>query len=405
LSVTVTPLPNQAPTLNLVSVTGSYTAPGSLAMTVNPIDTDGTISRVEYRLDNLGVGTNTGIPFAFTFAGLSAGTHNLAAQAYDNAGGSSPVLSVNVTITNTLTTGGGHLTFFTANGLLDNPVYDADVTTKLDGRFKGQLYAGPTQAELLPAGQPENFLTGGGSGFIISGLVVCSNVNAGAAGFYELRAWEGVHATYEAAVAAGAKTGRSEIVAVVFGGGNPPVVGPDANKHRSFSLNAATPSVPLAIVTQPSSRIVLVGSNVVFGVTASGTGPLAYQWRKNGTNLTGPTSATLVLPNVNMEQSGIYTVFISNVSSNLSSAPATLTVGSSFFQPPAAQSSAAIQTQGFGLNLMLEAGRSFRVQTSSNLLSPIWIDVTNFVSTGAAIQFIDAAATNQTRRFYRIVSQ
>ena len=56
----------------------------------------------------------------------------------------------------------------------------------------------------------------------------------------------------------------------------------------------------------------------------------------------------------------------------------------------------------FALDLSLEIGRAFRVQGSTNLV--VWTDVTNFTSTGLAFQFLDAAATNQTRRFYRVVS-
>ena len=39
------------------------------------------------------------------------------------------------------------------------------------------------------------------------------------------------------------------------------------------------------ITTQPTNQIVLNGSNVVFSVAVSGTGPFTYQWQFNGTNL------------------------------------------------------------------------------------------------------------------------
>ena len=59
-----------------------------------------------------------------------------------------------------------------------------------------------------------------------------------------------------------------------------------------------TVSVPPAIVTAPVSATTIAGSNVTFTVTASGTAPLAYQWQKNGVNVSGATSATLTLNNV-----------------------------------------------------------------------------------------------------------
>lgn len=50
-----------------------------------------------------------------------------------------------------------------------------------------------------------------------------------------------------------------------------------------------------------------------------------------------------------------------------------------------------------------EVGRLYRVQASTNL--SLWSDVTNFVSTITAWQFIDPFFTNYSRRFYRVVCQ
>lgn len=79
-----------------------------------------------------------------------------------------------------------------------------------------------------------------------------------------------------------------------------------------------------------------------------------------------------------------------------------LTVARSIIQPPAAQTGAEIQSNGFVLDLALEVGRAFRVQASSDLQT--WTDVTNFVSAVPAVQFVDVAAKPLSRRFYRIVS-
>ena len=47
------------------------------------------------------------------------------------------------------------------------------------------------------------------------------------------------------------------------------------------------------ITTQPTNQIVLNGSNVVFSVAVSGTGPFTYQWQCNGTNLPNGLIATI----------------------------------------------------------------------------------------------------------------
>jgi len=52
------------------------------------------------------------------------------------------------------------------------------------------------------------------------------------------------------------------------------------------SSNATlTVLVPPSIVTQPVNQLAIIGGNATFSVTASGTGPFAYQWQLNGTNL------------------------------------------------------------------------------------------------------------------------
>ena len=47
------------------------------------------------------------------------------------------------------------------------------------------------------------------------------------------------------------------------------------------------------ITTQPVNQMVYGGSNVVFSVVVSGTGPFTYQWQRNGTNLANGLIATI----------------------------------------------------------------------------------------------------------------
>ena len=82
------------------------------------------------------------------------------------------------------------------------------------------------------------------------------------------------------------------------------------------------------ITTQPVSQTVTAGANVSFTVAASGTAPLSYQWRLNGANLGGATSATLSLTGVTTSQAGSYTCVVTNVAGSATSSAATLTVNS-----------------------------------------------------------------------------
>lgn len=79
--------------------------------------------------------------------------------------------------------------------------------------------------------------------------------------------------------------------------------------------------VPPSITAQPVSQTVSVGQSVSFTVTATGTAPLNYQWRKDGTNLNGATSATYNLAGVQTNQAGSYTVVVSNAAGSVTGAP------------------------------------------------------------------------------------
>jgi serine protease len=82
-----------------------------------------------------------------------------------------------------------------------------------------------------------------------------------------------------------------------------------------------------AITAQPQSATVNVGQSATFTVTATGTGPLAYQWSRNGTAINGATSASYTTPALGAGDSGVnYTVTVSNVAGSATSSPATVTV-------------------------------------------------------------------------------
>ena len=102
-----------------------------------------------------------------------------------------------------------------------------------------------------------------------------------------------------------------------------------ALKDVSFTLSIAC--APTTITAQPTARSVSANANASFSVTATGAG-LSYQWRKGGvtlansTNISGATTATLLLSAVTATSAGSYDVVITNACGSITSSSATLSI-------------------------------------------------------------------------------
>src|SRR2546428_835492 len=131
-----------------------------------------------------------------------------------------------------------------------------------------------------------------------------------------------------------------------------------SNSAGSVTSNAATLTVnaavvPPSITTQPASQTVTAGQSVTFSVAASGTAPLSYQWRKNGTAINGATSASYTTPATTTADNGAqFTVVVSNSAGSVTSIPATLPVNAAVVPPsittqPASQTVTAGQSVTF----------------------------------------------------------
>ena len=78
----------------------------------------------------------------------------------------------------------------------------------------------------------------------------------------------------------------------------------DPNTANNTAAIVTTVNAAPAITAQPASQAAIAGTNVTFQVAATGTAPLAYQWRFNGTNLAGASGTSLTLTNVQAAQAG-----------------------------------------------------------------------------------------------------
>jgi uncharacterized protein (TIGR02145 family) len=95
----------------------------------------------------------------------------------------------------------------------------------------------------------------------------------------------------------------------------------------SVTSNAAALTVNTATtVSNPSNQTVAYGSQAVFNVTASGTGPFTYQW-KHGTVSVGANSNTLTISSASGSDAGSYTCMVTGACGGaVASNAATLTV-------------------------------------------------------------------------------
>jgi len=115
-------------------------------------------------------------------------------------------------------------------------------------------------------------------------------------------------------------------------------------------LTVTASAVAPSITTQPANRTVSVGQVAAFSVTATGTAPLTYQWKKNGAAISGATSSSYTTPAAtSSDNNASFTVTVTNSVSSLASSAATLTVNlpTAITAQPASRAVNAGQTATF----------------------------------------------------------
>jgi hypothetical protein len=170
------------------------------------------------------------------------------------------------------------------------------------------------------------------------------------------------------------------------------------NVAGSASLPTLTSNCLLTVVVPPISQTVLPGSNVTFSARVSGPGSpsaLAYQWRFNGTNISGATSTNLTLASVSAAAAGLYTFVVTNGYGTPASFPVALTV----ITPPMLSNPQMLGDGTFRLFLSGFSNRSYFIQYSTNLVD--WTNATTLNYSNGLMPWVDANATNSPYRFYR----
>ncbi len=86
-------------------------------------------------------------------------------------------------------------------------------------------------------------------------------------------------------------------------------------------------NIPLTITQQTQNQTGCEGLSATFSMSATGTQPLTYQWRKNNVNMTGETLNSLTINDLSDTDLGSYSCVVTDVNGeNLTSQSASLTV-------------------------------------------------------------------------------
>lgn len=110
--------------------------------------------------------------------------------------------------------------------------------------------------------------------------------------------------------------------------------GGSGSTPSSSGTPAPVSMVAPQITAQPANQSVSAGQTASFSVTATGSAPLSYQWRRNGSAISGATAASYTTPATTSADNGAsFTVAVSNSAGSVTSQPAVLTVTTSSALP------------------------------------------------------------------------
>jgi len=154
-------------------------------------------------------------------------------------------------------------------------------------------------------------------------------------------------------------------------------------------LLAGAPSVVQAadpdLASQPASQAMTIGDSVTLSATATGTAPLACQWLKNGAPLAGQTNSTLNVAAFQFTDCGSYQMVVTNSSGMV------------------ADVNFGMRGDHFQFSVSGNANQTVVIEACTDLTNPVWVPLaTNTLSSGGSCIFVDAGASRQPVRFYRV---
>ncbi len=276
------------PTISLAAYAPDPTTDNTPSYNGTAADTLTDIVDIEYRIDSGGTWTDVdsftpglSVSFTFTTSDLTDGNHTIYVRAYDAVG------NVSTTPSDTLTVD----TTAPAGSLNINSGAAAVNTTAVTLNLSATDAVGVTGYRVANGSDASGATT----------VNVTSTTSYSANISFTLSTGEG-----------------TKTVAVQYR---------DAAGNWSTTVSdALTVGTSPTITSQPSSATKIIGESVTFSVTASGTVPLGYQWRKGGTIIPGATSSSHTIQSVAPGDTGSYDVVVNNAFGSVTSNSVTLTI-------------------------------------------------------------------------------
>lgn len=159
-------------------------------------------------------------------------------------------------------------------------------------------------------------------------------------------------------------------------------------------------NLPPTFTSQPQSRTISQNTSITFTTSASGTAPLQYQWRFNGTNIANATNTSYTLAAAQFQDAGSYSIVITNTAGAITSSDALLTVHTCAVIHVLDISSNS--NGGISITWPTDPGIAYTVQSKNDLTDAQWTLLSSSNAAGATITFTDSAPGSQ--RFYRVAS-
>ncbi len=183
---------------------------------------------------------------------------------------------------------------------------------------------------------------------------------------------------------AGLAVGGDSVFGTTFAGG-------EANLGTLFQFIAPPPAP--TIVAHPLSAITAPGQSLILSVSATASGPVLFQWQRNGVEIPGATASNLLLGPITFTSGASYRVVVSSSGGSLTSTNAAVAVFSG------TRSGDALQLQIAG-----PAGKPLTLESKMDLQSATpWQTFSNVLMQGSLQTVVDPGSAGQPERYFRAV--